>query len=412
MRLVAAPNGHEEHTPSLLCSHVLGLAQLLWEQGARHGGKVGRRTARAFSMRRRSYKWPVRSDTTGSSGGDPETGQRETAGVSVGAALRTPRKTLSETHLRRTWRPEQPAEAVCLCHVTGSVQHASRCTKRFGEEGWSAVVGGTPQRRSIPPAETIGCAASLVLDHAPLNARRCRPWRCHRIYCWGHTMAYRALAVRGASPSACASPQKVACSHAAASPVTWAHWGSRRVRRADDTSLLLWRSSHLARASSQDGDGSGGRDSRPAPSFPSIQGVNSAEDATATLDAAGTSLAAVVSRLSSETRLPPSLVPPLLALPSTAAGGGAVEAAAEGLLVWRRNLQRGLLPPEDVEWPRDAVFRTAVLGVFADLDMARFTRRHPALLDTVLANVLDLLAKYEANRKKDKIKVIQVSKQS
>ena len=180
--------------------------------------------------------------------------------------------------------------------------------------------------------------------------------------------------------------------------MTWAHWGSRRVRRADDTSLLLWRSSHLARASSQDGDGSGGRDSRPAPSFPSIQGVNSAEDATATLDAAGTSLAAVVSRLSSETRLPPSLVPPLLALPSTAAGGGAVEAAAEGLLVWRRNLQRGLLPPEDVEWPRDAVFRTAVLGVFADLDMARFTRRHPALLDTVLANVLDLLAKYEANR--------------
>jgi uncharacterized protein with von Willebrand factor type A (vWA) domain len=33
-----------------------------------------------------------------------------------------------------------------------------------------------------------------------------------------------------------------------------------------------------------------------------------------------------------------------------------------------------------------------------ELDMARFTRRHPALLDTLLANVLDVLAVYERER--------------
>ena len=178
--------------------------------------------------------------------------------------------------------------------------------------------------------------------------------------------------------------------------MTWGHWCC--TRRVTSTQSQR-RSSSTLRASSRDGDDQ--RDSRlpvQPPSFPEIEGVKTAEDATGALDASGTSLAAVIARLNSETRLPPSLVPPLLALPSTAAGGGAVEAAAEGLLVWRRNLQRGLLPPEDCEWPRDAAFRSAVLGVFADLDMARFTRRHPALLDTVLANVLDLLAKYEANR--------------
>ena len=59
----------------------------------------------------------------------------------------------------------------------------------------------------------------------------------------------------------------------------------------------------------------------------------------------------------------------------------------------------GLLPSTELPWPRDAVFREALLGAFADLDMARFTRRHPALLDTLLANVLDVLAVYEAERK-------------
>ena len=145
-------------------------------------------------------------------------------------------------------------------------------------------------------------------------------------------------------------------------------------------------------------DGDEGQDVEVS-SFPTLDGVNTAEEAAGRLSAAGSSLSEVVARLASHTRLPESLVPPLLALPSTASGMEAIDAAAEGLLSWRSHLQRGLLPPEEVEWPRDAVFRSAVLGVFADLDMARFTRRHPALLDTVLANVLDLLAKYEANRK-------------
>ena len=59
----------------------------------------------------------------------------------------------------------------------------------------------------------------------------------------------------------------------------------------------------------------------------------------------------------------------------------------------------GLLPSADAEWPRDAVFREALLDAMASLDMARFTRRHPALLDTLLANVLDVLAAYETQKK-------------
>ncbi len=100
-----------------------------------------------------------------------------------------------------------------------------------------------------------------------------------------------------------------------------------------------------------------------------------------------------------------------------------VAEAASGLLSWRTSLQRcgcsshraplltrasltrraslarsGLLPSAEVPWPRDAVFREALLEAMGSLDMARFTRRHPALLDTLLANVLDVLAVYEAER--------------
>ena len=45
------------------------------------------------------------------------------------------------------------------------------------------------------------------------------------------------------------------------------------------------------------------------------------------------------------------------------------------------------------------MFREALLDAMASLDMARFTRRHPALLDTLLANVLDVLAAYETQKK-------------
>ena len=99
-----------------------------------------------------------------------------------------------------------------------------------------------------------------------------------------------------------------------------------------------------------------------------------------------------------------------------------MQEAARGLLSWRGSLQRcvcggawpracvaltplpcarhsGLLPSADAEWPRDAVFREALLDAMASLDMARFTRRHPALLDTLLANVLDVLAAYETQKK-------------
>ena len=49
-------------------------------------------------------------------------------------------------------------------------------------------------------------------------------------------------------------------------------------------------------------------------------------------------------------------------------------------------------------WPRDPVFRSALTGGLARLDMARFTLRHPRLLDTLLANVLSALGQFELGR--------------
>jgi len=84
--------------------------------------------------------------------------------------------------------------------------------------------------------------------------------------------------------------------------------------------------------------------------------------------------------------------------------------ASVGLQQWRRALQRrvhrrpkrpltspgrGLLPPSDSGWPRDDTFRSALLSGLARLDMARFTLRHPQLVDTLLANILSSLGRYE-----------------
>lgn len=55
----------------------------------------------------------------------------------------------------------------------------------------------------------------------------------------------------------------------------------------------------------------------------------------------------------------------------------------------------GLLPPFDLDWPRDATFRAALHAGMARLDMARFTLRHPRLVDTLLANVLSALCRFE-----------------
>ena len=103
----------------------------------------------------------------------------------------------------------------------------------------------------------------------------------------------------------------------------------------------------------------------------------------------------MVTQLSRSLRVPADLMPALLRLPSTAGGFAALQGSAEGLNSWRSALSQGLLPQESVGWPGDAVFRSALLGTLADLDMAKFTRRHPALLTVLLKNVLEVLQRYE-----------------
>ena len=110
-------------------------------------------------------------------------------------------------------------------------------------------------------------------------------------------------------------------------------------------------------------------------------------------------VAQIVTQLSVSLRVPEELMPYLLALPSTAGGFQNLDAGAQGLNAWRSQLARGLLPQSSLGWPGDAVFRDALLGTLAELDMGKFTRRHPALLNVLLKNVLEVLGRYEQERK-------------
>lgn len=107
----------------------------------------------------------------------------------------------------------------------------------------------------------------------------------------------------------------------------------------------------------------------------------------------------IVGQLSRALRIPEDLMPSLLSLPSTAGGFSNLETSAKGLNAWRGSLTRGLLPSDTLGWPGDSVFREALLGALAELDMGKFTRRHPALINVLLKNVMEVLARYEQDRK-------------
>eukprot|EP01052_Picozoa_sp_SAG31_P020420 SAG31_NODE_1534_length_7987_cov_35.780933_2_plen_690_part_00 len=72
------------------------------------------------------------------------------------------------------------------------------------------------------------------------------------------------------------------------------------------------------------------------------------------------------------------------------------ESAAD-LLAWRRSLARGLVPEDKLSFPPEP-FMTSWKAALLELDMPRFTRRHPALLDMCLQNMLDLVKAYEEER--------------
>ena len=48
-----------------------------------------------------------------------------------------------------------------------------------------------------------------------------------------------------------------------------------------------------------------------------------------------------------------------------------------------------------VDWPEDETFREALLETLGELDMARFTRKFPPVLKTLMRNILDILYQYE-----------------
>ena len=85
------------------------------------------------------------------------------------------------------------------------------------------------------------------------------------------------------------------------------------------------------------------------------------------------------------------VLPLLLRLRSAGASAEGLRRGAAGVRAWRDALARGLLPDASLEWPEDETFRTALIEALGDLDMARFTRRFPPVLDTLMKNVLDIL---------------------
>ena len=94
----------------------------------------------------------------------------------------------------------------------------------------------------------------------------------------------------------------------------------------------------------------------------------------------------------------PDLLPLLLRLPSTSNNVDSLRRCADGIQEWKAQLARGLLPGAETEWPDDVVFREALLEALGDLDMARFTRQFPPVLDTLMKNILDVLYVYEQQK--------------
>jgi len=106
----------------------------------------------------------------------------------------------------------------------------------------------------------------------------------------------------------------------------------------------------------------------------------------------------------------PEVLPMLLRLPTTRWDVGKLRKAKVGYEQWEEALKKGFLPkssssssassangfdPHAVDWPEDETFREALLETLGELDMARFTRKFPPVLKTLMRNVLDILYQYE-----------------
>lgn len=59
-------------------------------------------------------------------------------------------------------------------------------------------------------------------------------------------------------------------------------------------------------------------------------------------------------------------------------------------MMLQTKLLKGLLPSPAAEWPAEP-FRSAFLASLNKMEMPRFTRRHPQLLDPLLKQMLALI---------------------
>lgn len=71
--------------------------------------------------------------------------------------------------------------------------------------------------------------------------------------------------------------------------------------------------------------------------------------------------------------------------------------AAHGLAEWREHLEAGRIweDADGANWPVNRTVRDQWTDLLRDLDMPRFTRRHPQLLNPLLANLLEIVEGFE-----------------
>ncbi|GBF88932.1 hypothetical protein Rsub_01431 [Raphidocelis subcapitata] len=84
----------------------------------------------------------------------------------------------------------------------------------------------------------------------------------------------------------------------------------------------------------------------------------------------------------------------LMELPGTT-GLTELRSRAEALTTWKLALGKGVLPDaQEVEWPQEP-FKTKFIEALSSLEMARFTRRYPAVLETLMKQMLMLVKDFE-----------------
>ena len=92
-------------------------------------------------------------------------------------------------------------------------------------------------------------------------------------------------------------------------------------------------------------------------------------------------------------QLSPDAVAAIMDLAGTT-GPVALDERARALSAWKARLRVGALPDPGAPWP-DAKLSGALVAALQTLDLPRFCRRHPGLLDALLMQVLGVVAEYE-----------------